>query len=383
MSQRRWEYRDGISVDCIFAGGNIMVESRDGDTIYLHQDLRDTEGDWFYWYFRVSGAAGKTLCFEFTGSDVAGPRGPATSIDGRDWRWFGHDYQPGSNSFTFTFPVDCSEVRFAMAIPYVHADLVKFLVGYDRESRVNVEDYYQSASGRDFEVIRIDNPDAGRRRYRVLLTARNHACESIASYVLEGIVNAALGISAVGDWFNENVEILAFPIVDLDGVERGDQGKNRSPHDHNRDYGRGDPIYPEIRSLKRLVENWATDGVSLGIDLHCPYIRGKEHERIFFVGGSNASVFNELTNFSKILEKVQGSGLGYSAGDILPYGESWNTADSGVLESCSAWMTTLPGIKFAATLETAYANANGNEVTVTSARNFGADIARAIHEYLE
>ena len=53
-------------IDCEFPGGNIVVDAIEGDTVSLHQDLRDTRGDWFYWYFRVRGAAGRTLNFKFT-----------------------------------------------------------------------------------------------------------------------------------------------------------------------------------------------------------------------------------------------------------------------------------------------------------------------------
>ena len=64
-----------LTVDCDFPGGNILVDEIDGDTIALHQDLRDTEGDWFYWYFRVRGAAGREVTVRFTGSDVIGVQG--------------------------------------------------------------------------------------------------------------------------------------------------------------------------------------------------------------------------------------------------------------------------------------------------------------------
>jgi len=33
-----------LAVDADFPGGNIIVEGLDGDTIFLRQDLRDTEG---------------------------------------------------------------------------------------------------------------------------------------------------------------------------------------------------------------------------------------------------------------------------------------------------------------------------------------------------
>jgi hypothetical protein len=64
-----------VQVDANFPGGNIIVDRIQDDSVYVHQDLRDTKGDWFYWYFRVRGTAGRKLTVHFTGSNVLGVRG--------------------------------------------------------------------------------------------------------------------------------------------------------------------------------------------------------------------------------------------------------------------------------------------------------------------
>src|ERR1019366_2586994 len=128
-----------LEIDCGFPGGNIIVDSIKDDSVWLHQDLRDTEGNWFHWYFRVRGAAGRELNFRFTrvegngmhnpaepsGSatwgwrDVIGVRGPAVSVDGgRTWRWLGTE-KVDEMGFRFNFLPDAADVRFAVAMPYV------------------------------------------------------------------------------------------------------------------------------------------------------------------------------------------------------------------------------------------------------------------------
>ena len=83
---------DSPIVDANYPGGNIIVERIEGDTVFLHQDLRDTSGWWFYWNFRVRGAAGRTLTFKFTDGNPIGTLGPALSGDqGRSWTWLGTD----------------------------------------------------------------------------------------------------------------------------------------------------------------------------------------------------------------------------------------------------------------------------------------------------
>jgi hypothetical protein len=74
--------------------------------------------------------------------------------------------------------------------------------------------------------------------------------------------------------------LFASPLVDKDGVQAGDQGKNRAPHDHNRDYG-GMPLYPEVKAIQDLAE---AQRVQFALDLHCPALRGDVHEAFHFLG---------------------------------------------------------------------------------------------------
>ena len=64
--------RGAVTVDANLPAGNVVVEGISGDTVRLRQDLRDTAGEWFYWAFRVTGAAGRTLTFDFTNKKGGG-----------------------------------------------------------------------------------------------------------------------------------------------------------------------------------------------------------------------------------------------------------------------------------------------------------------------
>ena len=64
-----------FTVDAELPAGNIIVNSVEGDSVSVRQDLRDTNKDWFYWAFRVKGAAGRTLRFKFTDKYGGGPVG--------------------------------------------------------------------------------------------------------------------------------------------------------------------------------------------------------------------------------------------------------------------------------------------------------------------
>ena len=54
-----------MTIDRDYIGGNIHVLGAEGDMVRVENELRDTQGDWFYWAFRVRGATGRTLTFDF------------------------------------------------------------------------------------------------------------------------------------------------------------------------------------------------------------------------------------------------------------------------------------------------------------------------------
>lgn len=377
----------GITVDDDFPGGNIVVESIDGNTIYLHQDLNDTQRNWFYWYFRVRGAAGKTLRFEFThpwGERLKpiipiGVHGPAVSVDkGKTWRWIGADAVQG-RSFSYSFDKGQNEVRFSFGMPYTESNFNAFIAPYREHPNLDIGALAITRGGRSVERLHIGSIN-GDAAHRIVIVARNHASEMMTSYVLEGIIRHILEDQNEGAWFRENVEALIVPFMDKDGVELGEQGKYRRGRDHNGDYG-GESIYASTAALRKYVPVWARGKLVAGIDLHCPYISGGSHETIHQVGASDIAIWKEQQALSALLEQVtKNSPIRFYAANDLPFGTDWNQASTGRFRD---WIATIKGLKLATTLEFPYANASGRVVTAETARRFGEDLSIALTRYLQ
>jgi len=371
-----------FSIDANLPAGNIIVEKIDGNDIYLAQDLRDTEGWWFYWKFRVAGAAGKKLNFHFPEPSPIGVRGPAISKDGGlKWSWMGGSTVKDS-SFSYEFNADEKDVRFCFTIPYQDKDLQLFLKSVMPNPNLTVEEHSRTKAGRVVQRLRLGKIN-GEPKYRVLLTCRHHACESMAGFVLEGMMEHMLTNAKDSQWFCDNVEVMTIPFMDMDGVEAGDQGKNRKPHDHNRDY-LGESIYNSVKQLRNDVPAWSEGKLKGALDLHCPYIRGDDHEKIYLVGSSNTGIWLQQTRFSSIFESVRKGPLDHKTSDNIPFGQAWNTDknySSG--KSFSRWASELEGMKLASTIEIPYATVRGAAVTPLSARALGRDFARTLCKYLE
>jgi hypothetical protein len=204
----------------------------------------------------------------------------------------------------------------------------------------------------------------------------------MASYVLEGVIEEVLADSEAGRWLREHVEFFILPMMDKDGVEDGDQGKNRGPHDHNRDYA-GESIHASVKAIRERLPVWSAGKLRLALDLHCPGLRGIGHETIFFVGEPDEAMWRETGRLSKLLETVQTGPLVYNSRNNLPFGRDWNTqAAYGDRKTFARWASELPGVRLAATLEVAYANADGKIVHDQSSRALGHDLAKAICCYL-
>jgi hypothetical protein len=368
-------------IDDQFPGGNIVVERIEGDQVDLRPDLRDTQGWWFYWNFRVRGAAGRTLTFKFTGQNPIGVRGPAVSTDqGQSWSWLGADRVQGS-SFRYEFGADDDEVRFCFAMPYQEEHFQRFLSAYRDNRYLSVQELCKSRHGRSVERLHLGDREI-EPKHRIFVTVRHHACESMASFVLEGFVAAALGDTDDGRWFRENVHLVAIPFVDKDGVEQGDQGKNRKPRDHNRDYV-GESVHPSVAAIRSFVPDWSRGCLDVALDLHCPWIRGQYNEVIYMVGNSDPDMWQRQVAFGKVLEEVQQGPLKYRAADNLPFGQAWNTGGNYAQGmSFSRWASQLEGIGLVTTFEVPYANAAGGTVDADSSRAFGHDLLRALRRYL-
>ncbi len=331
-----------ICVDAKIPAGNIVCERMAGDQVYLHQEQRGSTQWWFYWAFRVCGAEGRTLTFHFTDGEPVGTRGPAVSADkGVTWRWLNKDFT--KKSFTYAFTSAESEVWLTFGMVYTERAWERFLQRYAGSLFLQSGPLATTRKGRSVQKLRAGCITA-EPRYRVLLTARHHACEMMASYVVEGVLEGVLAEDETGRWLREHVETEA---------------------------------------IRTQVPEWACGKLTVALDFHCPWIRGEHNEWVYQVGSSSTNLWAQQQALGTLLEKVLPNSLGYRQANDLPYGKAWNSAanfSQGV--SFGRWAGGLPGVRLAGTFEIPYATANTKEVNSESARQFGRNLAGALRLYL-
>ncbi len=347
-----------MRIHCNFTGGNIIVKNISKNVVDLECDLRDNYEDWFYWAFCVEGANGKTITFNLN-KNCIGYFGPAKSYDLENFEWT--NVETDNHSFTYTFKENEDKVYFSHSFLYHPKRFLEF----SKSQNFEVKTLCESKKGRKVPYISV-----GSGEKTIFLTSRNHACESTGTYVLEGVLRKLSSL------LPQEYKIICVPFVDYDGVVDGDQGKCRSPHDHNRDYT-DSPIYPEVRAIENLIDS---NFVVYGFDFHSPWHLYERNDTAFIVQ-KDVKKLEEYTCFGKMLEKNnrECSFRYHQKNDIAPNCE-WNLGKAATI---GKYFDKKESCRLAFTLETAYFGTKENVASVEKFLNLGEDFATTILEYIK
>ncbi len=362
-----------VEINTAYPGGNVNAQSNRGNVVHLAPRL-DGGRDWFYWNFEVTAKHAGEVAFVFPEkvagfqNGAVGFQGPAVSTDrGKTWRWMGNETAlTRGQSFTYEFTHSGEQVRFAVTFPYLQSNWDAFVDEHEGNEHFQTSVLTQSQEGRDVELVQIGEPGPG--KVAMLITARHHACETIASFVLEGMLKAAMSDEPVGLDFRKRYVLYAVPFVDKDGVESGDQGKGRAPHDHNRDYG-PNSIFPEVQAIMKLGRQ---KHVQAALDLHCPTLVMDIHQLMYFVGPMDVPRNNKATidQFSKAIQQEMPAEAPFGPLVWLkPMDAEKRTMNSGYFASQTNCLT-------ASTLEIPFAPANA-KMDRESIVQYGQAVLRA------
>ncbi len=393
MDKRLTDMIPSAPLTADYPGGNIVIEKMMGNTVWLSPDFRGMQEGcrWFYWSFRARNRT--PLCVVFSHRNYLGARGPAISRDGgRIWKWLGREgisEQPGPSGevpvyYAFTVPAvsEDEDIRYAFCPQYQESHFQEWLGQHAGHPAVHAGVLCRSRKGRAVEQLEISDGPEDPAKGIIVLTARHHSCETMAGYALEGFLSAVLSGTGEGRALRSRSRIIAFPFMDKDGVEEGDQGKLRAPHDHNRDY-QAPAVYPEVAAMMRWGRTHREKVVAF-LDFHGPMVHGPWDNRFYLVGGSRGSVAAGQDAFAEAFRRRRTGAIPLYTPGVLHYGEAWNTgANYAAGTSAAAWAgETFESAAIVTAMEIPFANAEDAEVTPETARALGRDLAVAMCDYL-
>jgi len=175
------------------------------------------------------------------------------------------DEQTGE--FRFTCPTGPGDLEVAFCHPYSVSDLRAWIDSLPAE--VAREQLCISPEGLSVPLLRIGDPERARRGVWVI--ARQHAAEAPGSWALPGLVEWLLAQP------QSEIALNVVPMMDIEGVARGDYGKSVWPDDFWEDWG-GESRHPAVAATRAAIDAWAARApCDLLLDLHAPLASHGNH----------------------------------------------------------------------------------------------------------
>ncbi|WP_299322016.1 M14-type cytosolic carboxypeptidase [Parasphingopyxis sp.] len=255
-----------LSITSAFDGGNIAVLSATGDTAEL-EIVKDNESDFYQWfYFRVTGCAGKSLTLTIANAGgSAYPQGwdnyqARVSTDREQWRLADTDYADGT--LTIRHKAEADSLWFAYFAPYTmerHYDLVTEIAGRDGVCHSSLG---LTLDGRELDYFAMGTGDLS-----IWLYARQHPGETMAEWWMEGALDRLTDpADPVARVLRDKATFHVIPNMNPDGSFRGHLRTNAVGTNLNREWHEPTPEKsPEVLWVRNHMDK---TGVDFAMDVH-------------------------------------------------------------------------------------------------------------------
>lgn len=274
--------RISVSTSFISGGGSVNVISSDPAIIRFKPHKEKGKGGWgnVWWYFMVEGLTfGEEIILQLDrGEPLSSGITPQASFsyDQKDWG-FTDTGEPaiieGREFFIYKHKVRGQKVWFAYNIPYTpeHIDLL-LIPEAIKVHNVEVFELCKTKNNRSVKAFKFDDLNKSTdKKYGIMLFARTHAFETGSSWVLHELTLWLLSNDPLAVSLRKCAKIFIIPIVDVDGVVEGRNGKGARPHDHNSGWDEEPAYWPEQRAIELLLNEMAEQNmVDMYINFHGP-----------------------------------------------------------------------------------------------------------------
>lgn len=264
------ETKTDLRISSNFDGGNIRcISSHTAENIRLEIN-KDNKSDFYQWfYFRLSGVKGQkcTMTIE-NAKDAAFVDGwddysTCVSYDRVEWFRVPTQYKNGELSFTHTPEHD--SVYYAYFAPYSMERHASFIARMQMQNCVALTVLGQTLDGQDMDMLRIGEPDAGKKNIWVI--GRQHPGEIMASWWMEGFIERLLNAEDdVAQALLEKCVFYVVPNMNPDGSKRGHLRTNACGANLNREWTVATmERSPEVLLVMKAM---AETGVNFCLDVH-------------------------------------------------------------------------------------------------------------------
>jgi murein tripeptide amidase MpaA len=189
-------------------------------------------------------------------------------------------------NFSLKFPYDNDTVYIAHCYPYTYSQLQRYLGTLEADptlrNRVQRKTLCQTIAGNNCDYVIIGDFTNGKEKKGIFLTSRVHPGETMASYLIEYIIDYLVSNSPIARTLRENFIIKIVPMLNIDGVVNGNYRCNLAGVDLNRQWI--DPSkksHPTIYHTKQLIKRMKEER---DLMLYCDF-HGHSRKKNAFIYG--------------------------------------------------------------------------------------------------
>jgi len=267
-----------MRISANFDGGNIQVVSLDNKDDIQLAIRPDAGGEFYQWFnFRFEGEVGNQYTLNIINAGTASyPKGwqdyqAVASYDRQHWFRVPTQYQDGTLSIQLE--LECDAIQIAYFAPYSYERHLDLLSSAQLHPDVTLEHLGLTLDGRDITLMKVGNGDAAKRN--IWITARQHPGETMAEWLVEGLVNRLLDNDCpTAKALLDKANFYIVANMNPDGSVRGHLRTNAIGINLNREWQ--NPSLEKSPEVYHVVNKMQQTGVDLFYDVHgdegLPYV---------------------------------------------------------------------------------------------------------------
>lgn len=363
-----------ITVNSNFEGGNGVATyiNHFNNTVHLLTEYKGGDVLRVKFYAEISGLNTNLPLLLQIDADYPGPF-VAYSFDNINWQ------RQQIASGQFSIPLTASTVFVAHGFPHRYSDMINLVDSIDAANNgyTQVSNLTISEEGRRVPLLRITAPacESYEDKGLLWLVGGQHAAEDPSRYINAGMLRFFVSNDTLARRLRKEAIIYVAPIMDVDQIYNGGNGKDQTPVDFNRDWISltHNSHWNAIQAAKDSIANQVLDHqILLFVDSHS-------------IAPSEYNNFNVTVDFphqrlnNRFIEESIFIHSGQLIGEVVITLPNFNTATAQDYiidnydhpEMCSI----TPEITFTYMQD-------GSDWTVSKYYNFGEDQAKAYSDYI-
>lgn len=286
-----------------FDSGNIEVLQADSpDNIQL-AIRKDNQSDFFQWFhFRLCTEHAQLHKLTITNAgESAYPDGwkdyqAVASYDRQTW--FRVDTEYDGKALTIKHFPEAQSVYFAYFAPYSYERHMDLLHQAQSDYNCQLVELGETLDGRDMSLLIVGEPDEGKKN--IWITARQHPGESMAEWLVEGLLDRLLDEDdGVARALLNKAVFYIVPNMNPDGSVRGHLRTNAAGMNLNREWL--NPSMEKSPEVYLVRQKMLETGVDLFLDMH-----GDENLPYNFVAGTEGvpSYNDRIKNLENLFKQT-------------------------------------------------------------------------------